>query len=92
MLLYIIFSLGSDADIVFSYDALLDQLKKYGKFGFVMATLLLQMMTSEEPIDIEQLVEDYILDKKTPISEKSHQNFMERIMDVFVDMIQLGYV
>lgn len=91
-----IFRLGSNADEIFSYDAFLDELHKYGKFGLAEASIMLPLMTSVRNTtpDIDDITEQ----KKTGtdalcfVSDKSRDAFIKRLRDVFSDMERLQYI
>lgn len=90
--------MGSDAEKIFPYDALLQQMRKHGKFGMTMASMLLPMLTAEEghAVDLDALSEDMNsgkeIDKNAFISENSRDILMKRMRDVVIDMVRLEYV
>lgn len=87
--------LGSDPEKLFSYDAMLDQFRKFGKFGLMSAVLLLGFITSasEDTIDMDELAEEF--GKGDEGSKKQLEIrsdvYYERTRDVVVDMDRLGY-
>lgn len=89
--------MGSDPEKLFPYDVMLDQFRKFGKFGMVMATMLLPMLTSEEgqtpDLDelAEQLQDERKMDVNVFISDNSRVEFNKRLHDVVEDMVRLNY-
>lgn len=92
-------SLGSDPQKLFPYEALLDQFHKFGRFGLIMASLLLPMITSDEDAtpNLDELAENM---KKNVVindngnlfsTDKNEDAFNERLRDIIVDMVQLNY-
>lgn len=84
-----------------------DHFRKYGKFGMVLSTVLLPMITTEKGngLDLDELCvnfeknkENNIKDSKeldafnSFISENSRNKFNKRLRDVVIDMVRLGYV
>lgn len=90
--------MGSDPEKLFPYETLLDQFKKFGKFGMIMASMLLPMMTSQDGIaaDLdefaEQLKDGQKLDENTYISERTRHILDKRLRDVVIDMARLEYI
>lgn len=90
--------LGSDAEKIFPYTALLDQLHAHGVFGLVMASMLLPMLTAEEgnTPDLDELSEDLNngkeLDPNVFMSEKSRESCNRRLREVVIDMARLEYI
>lgn len=84
--------LGSDPAKLFPFDALQDQLRQFGKYGLIMFTLLLPMLTSEvENIpDIETMAES-LQHNSNAVFTPDSTVFKKRLRDVVVDMDRLGY-
>lgn len=88
--------MGSDPAKLFPFDALQDGLRRFGKFGLVLATLLLPMLTleSEKCPDMDELSES--LGKGVPddnvVFKPEAAVFNKRMRDVIVDMDRLGYI
>lgn len=90
--------LGSDAANIFQYSELLEQLRKYGKFGLIAASLMLPMLTSEagNTPDLDELAEEVSsgkdIDTNVFISNRSRNTFMKRLREVVMDMARLEYI
>lgn len=88
--------LGSDPAKLFPFDALQDQLRQFGRFGMITATMLLPMLTTaaEAIPDLDELAETF---QNVPPTENSvfisdKVAFNKRMRDVVVDMDRLGYI
>lgn len=94
---FLICSLGSDPQKLFPYEAMLDQFHKFGRFGLVMASFLLPMITCEEDAtpDLDELAEhvknNVKIDENIFITHKNIDAFNKRLRDVIVDMVHLNY-
>lgn len=92
------YRLGSDPEKLFPYTLMLEHFKKFAKFGLILSTALLPMMTSEDGhgIDIDEIAEDVKngkeMDTNVFISEKSRNKFNTRMRGVVSDMVKLGYI
>jgi len=66
--------LGSDPEKLFSFNDLLEELKRYGRFGLVLAPVLLQIITSkpDDIPDMDEFAEDFANNKK--INGRNHGN------------------
>lgn len=90
--------LGSDPTKLFPYDAMLEHLHKFGKFGMVMATMLLPIITSEEgkTPDLDELAngmsEKRDIDVNIFMTDNSKDEFNKRVRDVVIDMVRLDYL
>lgn len=87
--------LGSNPEKLFTFNDLLDQLKRFGRYGLVMATMLIPMVTTETK-DIPNMDE---------LSEQIHRGdtfdgtmikevniaYKDRMSDVIRDTLSLGY-
>lgn len=87
--------LGSNPDKIFTFNNLLGQLKKFGKFGICMPAMVLPM-TSAESKDIPDLdkIADDMKDGKEFEGFDQNQNntiYKTRMSDVIRDIIRLGY-
>lgn len=84
-----------------------EHFRKYAKFGLVLSTVLLPMITTEKGngLDLDELAANFEKCKEnncvdsqdleafnTFISENSRNKFNKRQRDVVVDMVRLGYV
>lgn len=90
--------LGSDPATVFPYEVMLEHFQKFGKFGLIMAMMVVPMMLSEDGIadDLdefaEQVKDGLELDISTYVSEKSQPMLHQRLRDIVIDMAQLKYI
>lgn len=87
--------LGSDPEKLFPFDALQDQLRRFGKFGLVMATLMVPIITleGEKCPDLDEIFEAYARGEP-PVSSPIKPDaavFNKRMRDVIVDLDRLGY-
>ena len=75
---------------------MLEHFRKFAKFGLILATALLPMMTSENAIDIDEIAEGVQNGRKMEsnvfISDKSRSKFNTRMRGVISDMVRLGYI
>lgn len=89
-------ALGSNPDQLFTFENLLDQLKRVGKFAMLMAPMLLTVITAD-PDDIPDLdniaqdMADNKHDVNAFISKKTENAYNVRVRDVVRDLVQLGY-
>ncbi|XP_031627328.1 uncharacterized protein LOC116343425 [Contarinia nasturtii] len=95
--------LGSNLDKYFPYATMLEHFRKFAKFGLILSTVLLPMITTDRGngLDLDELAEKF---KDQPannedidafqafISESSQNKFNKRLRDVVVDMDRLGYI
>lgn len=88
--------MGSDTEKIFSYDDLLDQLRKYGKYGLVMATIQLHFHTTQRMDDLDKSAEEIKnmehIEFNTVAEIKPNDEYMKRMRDVIIDMIDLEYI
>lgn len=91
------FSVDLDAEKLFSYQTLQEQLRKYGIFGMSIASTLLPMLTSDENTcpDLDALAE-HIQSRKSDYNpfaaEETKEKFNKRMRDVLVDLDRFGYI
>lgn len=77
---------------------MLDQFKKFGKFGTYIAAIFLPMMTAEGSAgpDLNELADDIKegkeFDENIFNSEGSAERYFIRLKGVFEDMMRLGYI
>lgn len=92
--------LGSDPEKLFSFNDLLGELKRFGRFGLVLAPILLQIITSkpDDIPDMDAFAEDMKNNTKTmDESMKAFANtatldqYNQRVRDVVKDGILLNY-
>lgn len=90
--------LGSDPEKIFSYEMMLEHLRKFGKFGLLIATTVLPTMCrdSESGVDLDELAEGIEngqeMDTGAMMTETSKATFLNRIRDVVIDMARLEYI
>lgn len=89
--------LGSDAEKLFPYSALKSELKRVGKFGLIMAVMLLPVLvtTSENSMDLDAVAEQ-ISNGETieqpELKEDAQVKFNVRMRDVLIDLARFGYL
>lgn len=92
--------LGSDPEKLFSFNDLLGELKRFGRFGLVLAPILLQIITTKpsDIPDMDQFAEDMANNKKTMdesmaefANAASLDKYNQRVRDVVKDGILLNY-
>ncbi|CAG9802883.1 unnamed protein product [Chironomus riparius] len=95
--------LGSDPNKLFPHEAFLKHLKQFGKFGFIMAMIVLPIFTSDasDIPDMDELAENFKkigdseqVDKDVFnfTTEKTFDRYAERMIGVCDDMYALGYI
>ncbi|XP_058443605.1 uncharacterized protein LOC131425603 [Malaya genurostris] len=92
--------LGSDPERLFPREALDQQLKQFGRFGLLMAVLILPMITtkSEDVPDLEEMAEKMengfnIADEMNNFrSEDTEAIYRQKMSDCCRDMVQFGYI
>lgn len=92
------FRLGSDPENLFSFKMMQDHFRKYARFGLIMASMLLPMITSDSgsPVDMDGL-SDAIkngeeIDANIFVSVESLNRLNKRLRDVVADMVRLEYI
>ena len=91
------FRLGSDHQKLFPRDALEHQLKKFSKFGLLMAILVIPTCTSdpENVPDLDEVCKGNFNSDANLFNYTSTSTinlYEERMMGVFQDMSDLGYI
>lgn len=99
--------LGENPEVVFPFEALEKQLKKFGRFGLIMAFMLIPTMNiqSQDVPDLDEVAKDMKDDVENPDPEKMkkilsrNEQFMKgadmlraKLRDVTLDMAKLGYI
>jgi hypothetical protein len=95
--------LGGDTMTQFPFTAFLRHLKKFGKFGVVMATMILPMLQTknEELMDMDYMAEKMVnpdpaemekLMKEYMEKSSGYQTSVKRMREVFEDAIKYGYL
>lgn len=93
-----IIRLGSDPEKLFPRSAFEDQLKKFGKFGLVMASIIVPVITSnaEDIPDLDNMSEKLANGEDcsdfTFTSAKTEDIYKVRMSDVIRDVVDLGYI
>lgn len=89
--------MGSDPEKLFPRSALDEHLIKFGKFGFIMAMLLMPIVLSqaEDVPDLDELSQQ--MESRSEVkghfsSEDTVNRFNSRMREVIVDMVKLGYI
>lgn len=92
------YRLGCDAEKLFPYSALLEQLQKLGKFGTYISAVFLPMLTADADAmpDLDELSEEVAkgkdLDENMFRTDESEVRLLKRLDGVFKDMDRLGYI
>lgn len=90
--------LGLDGEKVFPFSVLQEHLRKFAKFGLMMATIVLPMFTAlkEDIPDLdnlsEQMKSDGFNDELLFKSDKSDDVYARRMRGVILDMDRYGYI
>lgn len=93
--------LGSDPEKLFTFNDLLGELQRFGRYGLIMAPILLQVVTSspDDIPDMDKFADD-MASNKTTLDEgmaefkkaSTLHVYNQKVRDVFKDGILLGYV
>lgn len=92
------FRLGSDPEVLFPYKTMLEHFRKFGKYGLIMATVVLPMITQDKgtKVDLDCISDDIKngseFDSSAFMTDSSTQRFNKRMRDVVIDMNRLGYI
>lgn len=83
--------LGSDPDQIFPYSKMLDHFRKFARYGLMIATLLIPILTTDigNGIEMDNLKEDVFSGFDT---ENSVEKYHKRLRDVIIDMVRLEYI
>lgn len=91
------FRLGSDPEKLFPFDLMLKHLQKCAKYGFIMSTVLLPVLTSESDygLDFDEIAES--VESGKPISnilitDSTFKELNQRLRDIVDDMVRLNYI
>lgn len=93
-----VFRLGSDPEKLFSFELMQNHFRKFGKFGMIMSTMLLPMITADDGsvVDMDELFEEVNdgkdINMDVFVSKASRNRLNKRLRDVIVDMIRLNYI
>lgn len=81
--------LGSDAEKLFSYNAFLGEMKKYGKYAAIVGTLLLPLLS----IDIDSIPDEDTSDLRAfTMSEEAQRGFDKKMLDMMGDLAEYNYI
>lgn len=94
--------MGSNPEKLFSYELMSQHLRKFGKFGLIMASTLLPTITSdfESEMNLDDTSSNETCNnEELPnlinhplVSKSSLIRFNKRVRDVAIDMVRLEYV
>lgn len=97
--------MGSNPEKLFSCELMMEHLRKFGKFGLIMASTLLPTITasresvmnlddtsSNENSSSGELSKLPKLKDHPLISDSSLNRFNKRVRDIAIDMVRLEYV
>lgn len=90
--------MGSDPEKLYPYEKMQDHFRKFGKFGLILAVILLPILTKDTDtlIDLDGLATDVKdgkeLDAAVFMTDASTKRFNSRLHGVIVDMDRLGYI
>lgn len=91
--------LGSDSEKLFPYTTMLEHFHKFGKFGLVLAAILLPLLTKDsgKEIDLDGISDDVRagqadLNTNIFMTDSSTKRFNKRLRDVVIDMARLEYI
>lgn len=83
---------------LFPYKLMMEHFQKFAKFGLLLATMLLPMLTTQQGngINLDEMAEKVEkgeeIDPTVFISDKSRSKFTKRMRDVVIDMVRLDYI
>lgn len=90
--------MGSDPERLFSYNDFQGELKKFGRYGVLIAPMLVQVVTAD-PTDIpdmdalsEKMANTGNHEAQSFISAKTENAYNQRISDVIRDAERYGYL
>lgn len=90
--------LGSNPDKIFTEEAMHKHLRRFGKFGLIVALWMLAATTAESSSKLKfeetcgKLQDAKQSDDNPFISDRSIERFNSRIRGVIADMVRLGYI
>lgn len=90
--------MGSDPDLLFPYKVMQEHFRKFGKFGLIMAVMLLPMITNESGngLDLDelsvQIESGHEFEENPWLNEKTRAKFDKRMHGVVADMVRLDYI
>lgn len=108
IIMFVCFRLGSDPEKLFPFGALLEQLRKFGKFGLLNATFILPVITKEVDMQLRENFKPRAENLKDEIEVKLESDsedeldfdigrnisdsYKKRFRDIVSDMYRLGYI
>lgn len=84
--------MGCDAEKLFPYEALQQQLKEFGSFAVPMSALVLRVLVSK-PTDVPDL--DELAQRERPkdwINPLANPLYVERMRGIIDDVVRLGFI
>lgn len=78
------YRLGSNPEKLFSFDVMLNELKKFGKYGAAAGPIYIAIQTANT-----ETMPDITTEIKFDFNDIS---FEERIRDLIVDLVKFGYI
>lgn len=88
---FYIFRLGSDPEKLFSYEALLSQLKQYGIYILIPSTFLIHVMYCIKET-IPNDIKDHCSEEAFLMSTESQPKYEKHVLDLFTDLDRFGYI
>lgn len=87
-------AVGSDPTILYPIDDYQRHLKKFGKYGLLMAPMMLQVITADKSDvnDMDMMAENVTAMKFEGFVKKPGETFNVRMRDVIKDIVALGYL
>jgi hypothetical protein len=91
--------LGSDGEKLYSYTDFKNQLKKFGRYGLLMAVMLIQLIVADaqDLPDMDQVAKDMAnnkvdaFDMANTVNTETEKLYTKRMNGVVRDIIRLGY-
>lgn len=84
-------NMGGDTDSQFPFEALLDQFKRFGKYGIVMGSLIIPANSKDvEVLDMDSATDNVQL--LMQISSKGGEIIKSRVRNAVIESIRLGYI
>lgn len=91
--------MGSDPEKLFPYNLMLEHFRKFARYGLILATVILPVITSEREygIDLDEIANNAESRSEEDfaylfISERSRRNLNKRLRDIVVDMVRWEYI
>lgn len=90
----LISDLGADASVVLPWEALLDELQHFGRFGCGMGieSLPMSLIEDDEVADLDEIKENAVLTDVWNIKPFEEPKKRQRIADMFKHAIDSGYL